>query len=173
MATTSDDGRVRVGFLGAGFIATFHSKMLAGSGVDHARGGVFDPDRSRAERFVANAGGFVASSEDEVIDSCDAVYVCTWTSEHPRQVEKAAAKGRAVFIEKPLGVDLASSKTIAHTLGSSGVVHQVGLVLRYSPAFALLESLLAETARNGAVMTAVFRDDQYLPTGGMLSLIHI
>ena len=30
-------------------------------------------------------------SEDEVLDSCDAVYICTWTSEHLRQVAKAAA----------------------------------------------------------------------------------
>ena len=157
----------RIGFLGAGFIATFHSKMLRASGVDHERAGVFDPDPSRAEEFVARAGGFVAGSEDEVIDSCDAVYVCTWTSEHPRQVAKAAEAGRAVFVEKPLGVDLAASRHIVDTLAAAGVVHQVGLVLRYSPAFALLESLLEETDRNGRVMSVLFRDDQYLPTGGM------
>ena len=33
-----------MGFLGAGFIATFHSQMLRGSGVEHARAGVYDPD---------------------------------------------------------------------------------------------------------------------------------
>lgn len=155
-----------MGFLGAGFIARFHSKMLAGSGVDHERAGVFDPDRGRAEEFVSRAGGFVAATEDEVLGSCDAVYVCTWTSEHPRLVAAACAAGRAVFVEKPLGVDLAASRRVADTLISSGVTHQVGLVLRYSPAFALLELLLAETDRNGAVMSVVFRDDQYLPTQG-------
>lgn len=157
---------VRVGFLGAGFIATFHSKLLRASGIDHARAGVFDPDGSRAEDFVAVAGGFVASSEDEVIESSDAVYVCTWTVDHPRQVAKACAAGKAVFVEKPLGMDLAASRHIVDTLTASGVVHQVGLVLRHSPAFALLESLLAETDRNGRVMSVLFRDDQFLPTGG-------
>lgn len=158
---------VRVGFLGAGFIAAFHSKMLAASDVEHERAGVYDPDRARAERFVERAGGFVADSEDEAIDSCDAVYVCTWTVDHPRQVAKACEAGKAVFVEKPLGVDLEASRHIVDALRSSGVIHQVGLVLRYSPAFALLESLLAEQDRNGRVMTVVFRDDQYLPTGGM------
>ncbi len=157
---------VRVGFLGAGFIATFHSKLLRASGIEHARAGVFDPDRTRAEEFVARAGGFVAASEDEVIESCDAVYVCTWTVDHPRQVAKACAAGRAVFVEKPLGMDLESSRQIVDTLESCGVIHQVGLVLRHSPAFALLESLLAEHDRNGRVMSVVFRDDQFLPTGG-------
>lgn len=158
---------MRVGFLGAGFIATFHSKMLAASGVDHERAGVFDPDRERAEAFVARAGGHVVDSEDEAIESCDAVYVCTWTVDHPRQVEKACAAGKAVFVEKPLGVDLEASRRIVRALETSGVVHQVGLVLNFSPAFLLLGQLLAETERNGRVMSVVFRDDQYLPTGGM------
>lgn len=157
---------VRVGFLGAGFIATFHSKMLRASGVDHVRAGVYDPDRSRADDFVARAGGFVADSEAEVIASCDAVYVCTWTSEHPRLVADVAAAGKAVFVEKPLGVDLGTSRRVAESLETAGVVHQVGLVLRYSPAFALVESILEDVDRCGRVMTVMFRDDQYLPTGG-------
>lgn len=165
-ARETTEAPVRVGFLGAGFIATFHSKMLRASGVEHERAGVFDPDRARAERFVARAGGFVADSEDEVIESCDAVYVCTWTVDHPRQVAKACEVGTAVFVEKPLGVDLEASRRIVELIEQSGVVHQVGLVLRYSPAFALLESLLSENDRNGRVMTVVFRDDQYLPTSG-------
>ncbi len=156
----------RIGFLGAGFIATFHSKMLRSSGVDHVRAGVFDPDSARAEEFVARAGGFVAESEDEVIESCDAVYICTWTVDHPRQVAKACEGGVAVFVEKPLGMDLEASQHIVDTLEAAGVVHQVGLILRYSPAFALVESLLEETDRTGRVMSVVFRDDQVLPTGG-------
>lgn len=157
---------VRVGFLGAGFIATFHSKMLRASGVDHERAGVYDPDRQRAEDFVARAGGHVVDSEDEAIESCDAIYICTWTNEHPRLVAKAAAAGKAVFVEKPLGVDLETSQQVAASLEDAGVVHQVGLVLRYSPAFALVESILEDVDRCGRVMTVVFRDDQYLPTGG-------
>ena len=157
---------IRVGFLGAGFIATFHSKMLRASGVDHERAGVYDPDPVRAEDFVARAGGFVAGSEDEVIASCDVVYVCTWTVDHPRQVRKAAEAGRAVFVEKPLGVDMAACLEVVDALETSGVTHQVGLVLRYSPAFALVESLLEEHDRNGRVMSVVFRDDQFIPTQG-------
>lgn len=157
---------VRVGFLGAGFISTFHSNMLRMCDEPHERAGVFDPDSGRAEAFVAEHGGHVAASVDEVIASSDAVYVCTWTSEHPELVARVCDAGKAVFVEKPLGVDLAAAREVAATLDRSGVVHQVGLVLRYSPAFTLLESLLTETDRNGRVMAVVFRDDQYLPTGG-------
>lgn len=157
---------VRIGFLGAGFIATFHSKLLRASGVDHERVGVYDPDRDRAERFVAAAGGVVVDSEDEVLDSADAVYICTWTADHERQVARACDAGVAVFVEKPLGTDLASARRVADRLRDAGAVHQVGLILRYSPAYNLAASLLEETDRTGRVMAAMFRDDQVLPTGG-------
>ncbi len=155
---------VRVGFLGAGFIATFHSKLLRASGVAHQRAGVFDPDRSRAESFVSAAGGFVAGSEDEVLGSCDAVFVCTWTSDHEAQVRRAVEAGVAVFIEKPLSTDLDGARRVTDLL--VGSTHQVGLVLRRSPAFGLVESILEDADRTGRVMSAMFRDDQVLPTGG-------
>jgi predicted dehydrogenase len=129
---------------------------------------VFDPDRSRAEAFAAASGATVCASEDEVLDSCDALYVCTWTSEHPRLVAAACERGLAVFCEKPLGVDLATARQMVESVERAGVVNQVGLVLRASPAFTLLRSLVADEA-SGRVMSIVFRDDQYIPTQGMYS----
>src|SRR6059058_2812253 len=75
---------VRVGFLGAGLIATYHSKSLRRSGADVTWAGVYDPVEARARAFAAASGGTVCRSEEEVLDGCDAVYVCTWTAEHPR-----------------------------------------------------------------------------------------
>lgn len=155
---------VRIGFLGAGFIATFHSKLLRASGVDHVRAGVHDPDRDRAEAFVTAAGGFVAESEAEVLASCDAVFVCTWTADHEAQVRRATEAGVAVFVEKPLSTDLDGARRVASLL--AGTTHQVGLILRRSPAYNLVQSILEDIERVGRVMSAMFRDDQVLPTGG-------
>ena len=157
---------VRVGFLGAGLIATYHSKSLRFSGADVERAGVYDVDASRADAFAARSGAHVCSSEDEVLDGCDAVYVCTWTSEHPRLVAAAAERGLAVFCEKPLGVDLATAQAMTNTVSSAGVVNQVGLVLRHSPAFGMLKAIAADE-RSGRPMSIVFRDDQYIPIQGM------
>ena len=88
---------VRVGFLGAGLIATFHSKMLRRSGEPFERAGVYDPDPARAEQFAIASGSRVCATEEEVLDTCDAVYICTWTSEHPRLVDAAAERGLAIF----------------------------------------------------------------------------
>lgn len=155
-----------MGFLGAGLIATYHSKSLRASRADVTWAGVFDPDRARSERFAAASGATVCASEDEVLDGCDAVYVCTWTAEHPRLVAAAAERGLAVFCEKPLAVDLAGADAMVEAVEGAGVVNQVGLVLRHSPAFGLLKALAADPA-SGRPMNIVFRDDQYLPVQGL------
>lgn len=154
---------VRVGFLGAGLIATFHSKMLKGSGEDVAWAGVYDPDADRTAAFAAASGATACGSEDEVLDSCDAVYVCTWTAEHPRLVSNAVARGLPVFCEKPLAMDLAAAEAMVAEVEARGLTNMCGLVLRRSPAFNLAKSLREEA---GPAMAVVFRDDQYIPTQG-------
>jgi myo-inositol 2-dehydrogenase/D-chiro-inositol 1-dehydrogenase len=158
---------MRVGFLGAGLIATFHSKMLRRSGEPFERAGVYDPDPARAEAFVRSAGGGTAcATEEEVLDSCDAVYVCTWTSEHPRLVAAAAERGLAIFCEKPLATTLDGAREMLRTVEAAQVPNQVGLVLRRSPAFTMLREL-AHAPEAGRIMTVSFRDDQYIPVLGM------
>jgi predicted dehydrogenase len=156
---------VRVGFLGAGLIAGFHSAMLAGSGEDAVVAAVWDPDPERASTFAERTGAHRCAREEEVVDLSDAVYVCTWTSEHPRLVASVVAAGLPVFCEKPLATSLAGARELAETVGAAGVVNQVGLVLRRSPAFNLVRDLLAEEA-TGRVMAVVFRDDQFIPVQG-------
>jgi predicted dehydrogenase len=157
--------QLRVGFLGAGLIAIYHSKSLRRSGVTVERAGVYDPDRQRAETFAAAAGHTAMASEDDVLDSCDAVYVCTWTSEHLRQVEKAAGRGLAIFCEKPLAFDATSAAQMAALVSDARVVNQVGLVLRRSPAYMWAKHLVDDPAA-GKVMSVVCRDDQFIPVQG-------
>jgi predicted dehydrogenase len=157
----------RVGFLGAGLIATYHSKSLHASGADVTWAGVYDPATERATQLALASGATPCASEDEVLDGCDAVYICTWTSEHPRLVADACERGLSIFCEKPLAVDLASAREMAAAVDAAKVVNQVGLVLRRSPAFGLLKALADDIDTNGRPMSIVFRDDQYIPVQGM------
>lgn len=156
---------IRVGFLGAGAIATYHSKSLRASGEEVERSLVFDPDRPRAESFAEASGAAVADSAEEVIANSDAVYVCTWTSEHELLVRLAADAGVAIFCEKPLGTSLASAERMVEHVEASGVINQVGLILRRSPVFHLLKQLGDDPA-SGELITVIFRDDQFLPIQG-------
>lgn len=160
---------LRIGFLGAGHIATFHSKSIRRAlhslDFEVERAGVFDPDTERRDAFARASGHVPMNSADEVIRSCDAVYVCTWTSEHLRLVEAIAAAGKAVFCEKPLATNYVDSQRMVDVLRSAGVTNQVGLILRHSPAFLKIRELIADES-SGRVMSVVVRDDQFIPVQG-------
>lgn len=157
--------QLQVGFLGAGLIATYHSKSLRRCGAPVERVGVYDPDPGRAATFAEASGHTVMTSEDEVLDGCQAVYICTWTSEHLRQVDKAASRRLAIFCEKPLAFDSASAAQMLAMVRDADVVNQVGLVLRRSPAYLWAKHLIDDPAA-GVVMGVVFRDDQFIPIQG-------
>jgi predicted dehydrogenase len=156
---------MRVGFLGAGLIATYHSKSLRRGGADIERAGVHDPDQERAAAFAAAAGHRVCASEAEVLDTCDAVYICTWTSEHRRLVEAACERGLALFVEKPLATTWDDARALAAAVARAGVTNQVGLVLRRSPAYCWARHLVTAPVA-GRVMAVVLRDDQFIPVQG-------
>lgn len=161
--------KLKVGFIGAGFIATYHSKSIRRAErslpFTVERAGVFDIDFARAESFAHASGHQVMSSPDEVIDSADVVYICTWTSVHVEMVRKIAQAGKAIFCEKPLATNLADAQEIVKICNENKITNQVGLVLRHSPAYLLARDLvLAPEA--GRVMSVIFRDDQFIPIQG-------
>ena len=153
---------VRIGFLGTGFIATYHSKSLKRGGANIVRAGAYDTDADRAQAFCLASGHTMCASEDEVIATADAVYVCTWTSEHRRLVEKVIAAGKAVFCEKPLSPTLAEAKLLVENVNASGAINQTGLVLRHAPSYLWARELITDP-KAGRVMNVVFRDDQFIP----------
>jgi predicted dehydrogenase len=155
---------VQIGFLGAGFITEVHRYFLSRADVDHEIVAVHDVEPERAQRF-ADATGAQPMDEDGVIAASDAVFVTTWTSEHPRLVAKVAAAGKAVFCEKPLAVDGAAAAEMVAAVEAAGVTNQVGLVMRFVSPSRLVRHLLADP-RAGRVMAVTFRDDQYLPIQG-------
>ena len=155
---------IRLGFYGAGFIARMHTLSLAACPIEHRVTAVHDPDAGRAKELAARFGASVVG-EDALLDRVDAVYVTTWTSEHPRLVEKAAARGKAIFCEKPLALNAEGAAQMVAAVGKAGVTNQVGLVLRFLSPFRFVRNLLADP-RAGRVMSVVFRDDQYIPIQG-------
>ena len=155
---------IRIGFYGAGFISRYHQLLLSQCPVDHAIVAVHDVDDERAAAFAEQTGASV-TDEDALLDLVDVVYVTTWTAEHPRLVAKAAERGLAVFCEKPLAFDTASAETMVAAVERAGVTNQVGLVLRYSPVFRVIEDLMHQD-NLGALLAIQLRDDQFFPVRG-------
>jgi predicted dehydrogenase len=155
---------IRIGFLGTGFISRTHNWFLKHAHVDHRIVAVHDPAEERAQAFASRVGADVVG-EDELLERVDAVFVTTWTSEHPRLVAAAAERGLAVFSEKPLAVDAATARSMVESVETAGVVNQVGLILRFEPQFIHARSLLADQ-RAGRLLAITFRDDQFIPVTG-------
>jgi myo-inositol 2-dehydrogenase/D-chiro-inositol 1-dehydrogenase len=159
-----------IGFVGAGVIAWAHAiglqAMVKAGVLDATVRAVHDVDHDRASTFAAMNGASAVSSAAEVVELCDAVWVCTPTASHRAAVEDAVAAGRAVFCEKPLALDLAGAAAMAALVDRGGVPAQVGLVLRSAPVFRALRDVLT-SGELGPPMTAIFRDDQYFPVQGI------
>jgi myo-inositol 2-dehydrogenase/D-chiro-inositol 1-dehydrogenase len=140
--------------------------MMRAGLVDAAVVAVHDLDGERAAGFAAVNGADVVTSVAEVLERCDAVWVCTPTASHRAVVEAAVHEHCAVFCEKPLAPDLAGAQSMARTVADGAVPAQVGLVLRFAPVFRALRDVIA-SGELGAPMTAIFRDDQYFPVQGV------
>jgi predicted dehydrogenase len=157
--------QLRIGILGAGFSAREHAAFIREAA--HADlCAVYDPVFERAARFGADTGAAVVDSPDELILRCDAIYVCVPTSEHHGAVQAVTSSGKPVFCEKPLGRSLGEARAVADLVVASGVTNQVGLVMRYSPAFYWIRHLLGQQERSGRLLAVSIRSDQYLPIHG-------
>jgi len=159
---------LRIGFIGCGLIGRSHATKLQEpvNAGDAEIVSAFDLDGERAKIFCDEFGPALASSAEQVVAESDAVYVATWTAAHPELVAMVADAGKPVFCEKPLGVDLETARRMVDAVEKTGVINQVGLVLRNSSSFRWLHHQVASGA-NGQPMSMMFRDDQYIPTQGL------
>ncbi len=161
-----------VGLIGCGHIGRFHSRNIRGSLrsglVDGRYVALCDRVPGRAEEFASFVEADVVTADPrEVLDrpGLNAVYICTETAEHPALVAEAAARGHAIFCEKPLAKSLEEVREMVRAVEAAGVVNQVGLVLRYSPVFTVVKALVGQDGL-GPLLTAHLRDDQFFPIRG-------
>jgi predicted dehydrogenase len=128
---TAKATRVRWGVIGAGGIArrrTIPEGILPSSNAVLAA--VYDPRdcEAIAREFDAQA----CSSESELFASdIDAVYIATPVHRHVEQVLAAAAAGKHVLCEKPLGLDVAEAQRIVDACEAADVKLGVGLLMRF------------------------------------------
>jgi predicted dehydrogenase len=130
---------------------------------------VADVVHAAAERLAARwQGARALESAEEVIadQSIDAVWICTPTAMHAQVCIAAARAGKHIFCEKPLAMTAADASEMATAINESGVVSQVGLVLRFSPVYNVIKAML-DHPDVGKLLSVTMRDDQDFPTRGV------
>ena len=112
----------RVGIIGLGIMGR---RMLEHMGL-HSRfcpAMIWDPspDACRLASDLAPSAE-VASGAEEVIAGSDVVYLACPPGPRKAYALAAAAAGKAVFLEKPLGVDVEESRDLVRRLDAAGVL---------------------------------------------------
>jgi predicted dehydrogenase len=164
--------RPRIGFIGAGRMASTHSKaahfLIKQGLIDGEIVAVCDTDADRLASFGAAAGArLLTANPDDVIASPDVntIYISTPTFNHRALAEKVAAAGKALFCEKPLAFNGDDAAAMSAAARGAGITHQVGLVMRYSAVMNVTRQLIGHP-ESGRPMTATLVDDQFFPIQG-------
>ena len=94
--------------------------------------------------FVAKHGCRAAESLDALLDdpAVDGVLIATPHTTHADLIERAAAAGRHVFVEKPLTLTVAEARRAIDAAERAGVVLQVGQNARRQPAVRRIKAML-------------------------------
>ncbi|HTF07394.1 MAG TPA: Gfo/Idh/MocA family oxidoreductase [Asanoa sp.] len=136
--------KCRVGMIGAGNVAQRHARVLSGF-ADVEIIGVTDVVPPAAEALAATHGVPALPDAAALLSlQPDAVYVCVPPFAHGHTEETVLACGAAMFVEKPIGVDLAVPTRIAAEVARRGTRTAVGHHWRYLDVVGAAAQLLAD-----------------------------
>ncbi|MFE6702876.1 Gfo/Idh/MocA family protein [Streptomyces sp. NPDC057718] len=169
---------VRVGLVGAGpWARATHARILA-AGPETALTAVWARRAEAAAEIASAHGTTAAGSFEELLDTCEAVAFAVPPAVQAALAPRAAAAGRALLLEKPLGTDLAGARAVADAVAEHGVVSQLVLTKRYHPTtrdfLAKAATLKVTGARScylhGAFLGGEFATSWRLEHGALLDL---
>lgn len=128
---------ITLAILGAGFMGASHAANYAALSERVRVKTVFSRSAERAERVAATVGAAPASDLEAIVSDpeVDAVDICLPTALHRQVAEVAFARGKHVFLEKPLALTVEDGQAILDAAAASGRIFMVGLVLRFWPEY--------------------------------------
>jgi len=96
---------------------------------------VWDHDEQRAAKNAEQLPGSTVAHLDAILsdEQITAVVICSETNRHPELVGRAAAAGKHLFVEKPLGMAADDSREMAKAIRDAGVIFQTGYFMRGAP----------------------------------------
>lgn len=143
--------KLKAGVLGAGHLGKIHLRLLNESDKYDLIGFY---DESQAVRMqISEEYGFKAfDSASDLMDAVDMVDIVTPTTYHHHLAKEAIAKGKHVFIEKPITQTVVQAEKLITLAKEHNVLGQVGHVERFNPAFLAVKdhinnSMFIETHR--------------------------
>ncbi|GGX59935.1 Gfo/Idh/MocA family protein [Streptomyces fructofermentans] len=125
---------VEVGLVGAGpWARGVHAPVLA-AGPETRLTAVWARRQEAARETAAAHGADAVADFDELLDRCEAVAFAVPPDIQADLAVRAARAGKALLLEKPIGLDLPSARRLVDVIEETGVASQVFLTNRYHPA---------------------------------------
>jgi myo-inositol 2-dehydrogenase/D-chiro-inositol 1-dehydrogenase len=127
---------------GAGLIGSVHALNLMRHPKVRLRY-IVDPRPEAAQRIAALSGGEVVDTNTALGDpALKAVMIASATKTHADIAMAAALKGKAIFCEKPIDLDIGRTDTCLAAVAKAGVLFQIGFNRRFDPSFRALKRRL-------------------------------
>ena len=136
--------KVKIGIIGAGYIAGVHAAVLARDERVQLTA-VNDVVPEKAVQLAGCHNAIAVAAPLEVLERCDAVFITTPNTQHVSWAIAAIETGRHVFCEKPLATTVADAQRVFEATQNSNRVFQVGHNRRFAPVYATLKRMLSET----------------------------
>lgn len=168
---TVDKNSISIGLIGAGIRLRGVVQELLATTPRIRVASVYDPDpvsvRSTREEF-GEAVRVAATDEELIADpAVDWVFIGSFNNSHACQAELALRAGKHVFCEKPLATRLEDCLKVRRAVRESGRTFAFGLVLRYSPHYQKLQSLVSG-GRIGRIVSFEFNETLHFDHGGYI-----
>jgi myo-inositol 2-dehydrogenase/D-chiro-inositol 1-dehydrogenase len=131
---------LKVAVIGTGFIGSVHAKNIARHpGAELVA--VSDANVEFAKKVAAATGATPVSDIAEVFANKDiqAVLIATPTDTHVDYLRRAAEAGKAIYCEKPIGLDYAEAEKAVRAVRAAGVPAMLGFNRRFDTSHAAVK----------------------------------
>ena len=154
---------VNVGILGAGRIGKVHAlslKKIAGVNVKSVADPYLDEEWAISQGIENRYKDVEEILNDE---SIDVVYICTPTDSHADLIIKASQKGKAIFCEKPVDLDIERILKVQEILKENNTLFQIGFNRRFDKNFKKISQLVKNDTLGDLLSLKVVSRDPSAP----------
>jgi predicted dehydrogenase len=147
---------MRLGIIGCGDVAGRHAATINSVGGELEITALCDRTKAKAEAFAAkhapNAAIYTDHRRlfDEV--TLDLIVICLPPFAHTDEVERAAASGIHLLMEKPIALDHEQAWRMVEAVEQAGIKAQIGFQFRFGEAIERFKMLQAEGKTGGIAL---------------------
>lgn len=148
---------LKIGLVGTGHLGKIHLRNLLELSSDFEVLGFYDTDQLVANEVERDFHLTSYPELEELIVDVDALLISSPTQSHFPIAVQALKRGKHVFIEKPVCLNVEESKKLLLYAQEAGVVVQVGHVERFNPALIAANPFLQNPLHIESRRTAPFQ----------------